>query len=318
MTVRTVFRVAAGPRIGYGHLVRASVLGRAWAARPAVSLRGGAAARAAARSLGCRVLDESLLAAVRRLRPDLVVIDDPSPAEAAACCRAMRRAGVRVASVHDLGLGYCGADLTIDGSVVHPRGLPPGRALVGPRFAILREDDRRTRVRRTPRSVLVALGGGPRATAAERLALSIRRAHPAVAVRVAGGFGRGGSRPAPGGITWIGPRKGLAGELARTDVAVVGGGVTLYEACRTGTPAVGVAVVPAQRPTITGFARLGAARDGGSIRDLPRALREVSRLIGSATLRTATATAGRAVVDGRGAVRVAEALAGLAGRGRSL
>jgi len=42
-------------------------------------------------------------------------------------------------------------------------------------------------------------------------------------------------------------------------VAVVGGGVSLYEAAALGVPAVGVPVVPAQTPTVRAFARRGAA-----------------------------------------------------------
>ena len=39
--VRALFRVAAGPRIGFGHLVRAGVLSRALGIdKPLVSLRG--------------------------------------------------------------------------------------------------------------------------------------------------------------------------------------------------------------------------------------------------------------------------------------
>jgi len=45
MTV--VFRVAAGPRLGFGHLVRCRSLARALGVTPRVWLRGSAATRAA-------------------------------------------------------------------------------------------------------------------------------------------------------------------------------------------------------------------------------------------------------------------------------
>ena len=48
-------------------------------------------------------------------------------------------------------------------------------------------------------------------------------------------------------------RHGLHDELARAGVAVVGGGVSLYEACAHGVAAVGVPVVAAQRPTVAAF-----------------------------------------------------------------
>jgi hypothetical protein len=58
--VRALFRVAAGPRLGFGHLVRARTLSRALGiARPLVSLRGGPEARKAALSLGMRLVDET-------------------------------------------------------------------------------------------------------------------------------------------------------------------------------------------------------------------------------------------------------------------
>ena len=58
MTV--VFRVAAGPRLGFGHLVRCRSLARALSVTPRVWLRGSAATRAAARALGCQVLPDTL------------------------------------------------------------------------------------------------------------------------------------------------------------------------------------------------------------------------------------------------------------------
>jgi spore coat polysaccharide biosynthesis predicted glycosyltransferase SpsG len=309
-TVRILFRVAAGPRIGYGHLIRTTVLGQALNLRPVVSLRGSTEARTTARQLGCRLAAGSISALMRSLRPELIVIDDPSAAASTRFCRAARRAGARVASIHDLGLAHCGADLAIDGSVVHPGGRPLGPALLGPRYAIVSAH----RPSRTPRSnaVLIALGGGRRRAVAWTLAKAIRRARPAVPVRIAAGLALSGAAPRADGVTWLGPQSGLGLELARAAVAVVGGGVSVYEACRLGTPVVAMAVVAAQQPTVRGFARLGAARDGGSSRQLATAVREVTKLIDGPDLRRRVSLAGRALVDGQGAIRVAEALTRLA------
>jgi spore coat polysaccharide biosynthesis predicted glycosyltransferase SpsG len=111
-------------------------------------------------------------------------------------------------------------------------------------------------------------------------------------------------------------RDGLGRELQRADIAVVAGGVTLYEACAIGTPVVATAVVPAQRPAIAGFARAGAALDGGRIGTMPRAsARQVATLV--ATLvkdeaaRRGLAANGRRLVDGNGAARVARQIARL-------
>src|SRR5690606_17463728 len=104
--------------------------------------------------------------------------------------------------------------------------------------------------------------------------------------------------------------------LARASVAVVAGGVTLYEAAALGVPVVAVPVVAGQRPAVAAFDRAGAAvaASPGSPRAIARAavvlLRDPSRA-GQLGRR------GRRLVDGRGAERVASALMRLAGSGRA-
>jgi spore coat polysaccharide biosynthesis predicted glycosyltransferase SpsG len=167
-------------------------------------------------------------------------------------------------------------------------------------------------------SVLVALGGGPRAELALDIAEAIVDADPRARVRVAGGFV---SMPAPvrRQITWVGPTRSLHREMARASVAVVGGGVSLYEACAHGTPAVGVPVVAAQRPTVSAFVARGAAR--GIVRGRVRAdavAAECVTLLTDATLRRQQARLGRRLIDGRGAFRAAAAvrrLVAVGGRG---
>jgi UDP-2,4-diacetamido-2,4,6-trideoxy-beta-L-altropyranose hydrolase len=308
--LRVLFRVAAGPRIGYGHLVRATVLAQAMGTPAVVSLRGNSDACGTARRLGCRIVVGWAQALLRTIRPDIVLIDDPSRKRAAAWRRAAQSAGVPVASVHDIGIGYCGADLTIDGSVTLPAGTPDGPALLGPRYAILAPRSRS--VGRRDRTVLVALGGGPRDSVALALARAIREECPDVAVRVAAGYAPNRVRPTVAGVTWLGPQRGLGGELARASVAVVGGGVTLYEACRDGTPTVALNVVRSQRPTIRAFVIAGAALDGGPASSLAGARRLVARLINDPALRRRMGMTGHALIDGRGAKRVARALRTLA------
>jgi spore coat polysaccharide biosynthesis predicted glycosyltransferase SpsG len=105
------------------------------------------------------------------------------------------------------------------------------------------------------------------------------------------------------------PLNGLAGELAACDVAVVGGGVSLYEAGARGVAAVAVPVVVPQRPTVRGFVTAGAALgDASTAPDAERVARDVVRLLRQPALRTALAGQGRKLVDGRGAGRVAEAI----------
>jgi spore coat polysaccharide biosynthesis predicted glycosyltransferase SpsG len=249
---------------------------------------------------------------IARLRPEILVIDDPSAAAARVWCETARRAGIPVASVHDLGTAFCGADLTIDGSIVRLRRggatvKAPGRLLAGVRYTVL--DEALRSVSRTGTSaspVLIALGGGPRHGVARRLALAIREARPELRIRVAGGFGYTDARDADG-ITWLGPLRGLAPELAACSVAVTGGGVSLYEAVTLRTPVVTWPVVGAQIPTVEAFGRKGLA---AAVMPGPRRLeRAVSAVLSAIDSGSAARPHARSHgFDGRGATRAASAI----------
>lgn len=329
--LRVLFRAPAGPRRGFGHLVRCRSLARALGVRPLIAIRGGQPARAAARALGCDVIEGTLAAVIARIAPQVLVVDDPIASNARRWIACARRAGCRVVTVHDLGLGAREGDLVVDGSIVEvrrggPRRRPPASGepvqgsplrkhrqtfLRGPQFALLDpafasrlQTARRVRTTR----VLVALGGGPRAALGYSIARAVHRELPWASIRIAGGFAVGSSG-VRNRIVWTGPLNGLAGELTACDVAVVGGGVSLYEACARGVAAVAVPVVVPQRTTVRGFVDAGAALgDAGSAPDAERVARDVVRLLRNPALRSALAGQGRKLVDGRGAGRVADAI----------
>lgn len=309
-----VFRLAAGPRTGYGHLMRAHALARCLGMRTAISLRGGHAARQAAARLGYALVDGR--AALRGAA--LLIVDDPSPAHGANWVKRAQRSGIRTVSIHDADDCHH-VDLAVCGSL----GAAPavaGPALVGSRFYLLNGAVARARrirpgaapLRRRPR-VLIALGGGHHVrTAARPLVAAVRARCPHADIIVAAGFS-GGRRPALAGARWLQARRGLAPALASVNLAVVAGGVTLYEACAIGVPAVAVAVVPAQRRAIAAFARRQAVVDAGGAPDLAAAIETaaaaVSRLLTDRRARQALARRARRLVDGRGAERVAAAIA---------
>lgn len=327
---QVLFRVAAGPRIGFGHLMRCRALSRALGARPVVSIRGGAVARRTAAALGC----EMAAAATRLRRMDLVVVDDPSPAHAEAWLQRAHRAGAPTATIHDLGVGCRAADVIVDGSITHldsttgagasVRAARRGsRALRGPRFTVLDPSvaaaraARRRRPTRGRPQVLVALGGGTHVRrAAATLVAAIARRCPHAVVHVASGFSGDTPGTLPAGARWIQRRHGLARDLMTCDVAITAGGVTLYEACAIGTPVVALAVVPEQRPAVEAFAARGAVIDAGAIADGDAALRRassaVARLLDDQLARRRCSLLARRLVDGLGARRVADQLRALA------
>jgi spore coat polysaccharide biosynthesis predicted glycosyltransferase SpsG len=293
-------------------------LGRALGIRPLVALRGGRQAREAALALGADVMERSTLGALAALRPDVVVIDDPVKRDAERWTRAARRAGAVVVTVHDLGRGAKGADLAIDGSVTHPRrSSGRGTVLAGTRFAVLDPNVNRpaSSRSRTPR-VLIALGGGPHAARAQAIAETIAAAVPNAQIRVAAGFVSSSVGRSTARVRWIGAPRGLAGELAKATVAVVGGGVSLYEAAAMGVPSVTVPVVKSQVPTVLAFARRGAAVAMSYTSTPQDAATRVVHLLGDAALRKTLARRSRQIVDGQGAARAAAAVIKLAGGGR--
>lgn len=318
--IRVLFRAPAGARRGFGHLLRCRSLARALGVRPLVCLRGTTASVDVALWLGCDVVSGAPHRLIAALRTELVVVDDPIVAHASRWIAAARATGAAVASIHDLGLGCHAADLIIDGSVTTTPALANRDRTIGPAFAIV--DPALPQVHRqngARPNVVVSLGGGPRAEVACAIASEIARHAPDVDVRVVGGFVSTAPsstmwEKCPPNVVWVGASTNLAAELGNADVAVVGGGVSLYEACALGVAAVGVPVVPAQRPTVAGFVARGAALGRPRSVVVPRRVAEDAlALLREARLRRRIVQTARRLVDGRGAMRAARALERLVG-----
>jgi UDP-2,4-diacetamido-2,4,6-trideoxy-beta-L-altropyranose hydrolase len=307
-----LFRAPAGPRRGFGHLLRCRALARALGVRPVVALRATATTAQAARRLGVTLVSGAPALVLRRTRARVLVVDDLVASAARRWIAAARALGCRVASIHDLGIGCLDADLVIDGSVTNRARVDRRRSLSGLRYAVIDPAFAVPvhRRRRGALRVLVALGGGPRGRLALAIARAVAACVPQAVVRVAGGLADQTARGADPRVTWTGPLDGLRQELSASDIAVVGGGVSLYEACAAGVAPVGVPVVPAQRPTVAAFARLGACRWTRTDRPGAAAVAGVvAALAADAAGRRRLAHRARRLVDGRGALRVSAVLA---------
>ena len=318
--MRVLFRVAAGPRVGFGHLVRCRSLARALGLRPSVSIRGSAATEKIAVTGGWDVQAVQDETALGLSGVGVLIVDDPCPRHAARWVGWGRRHQMLTVTVHDLGLGYVASDLGVDGSI-EPRTDMRGRHgdLTGPAYAVLDpavSEMWARRQERVPQQVLVALGGGAHVyDCASRLCRAIAARVSDVRIRVASGFATGRqARPLDRG-EWITAPDGLAGELATASVAVVAGGVTLYEACALGTPTVAVALTSPQHTTIRAFAARGAIIDGNRIaagaQTVNGVAAEVDRLLRTPLACDRLTIAGRHLVDGRGAYRVADRITAL-------
>ena len=306
--MRIVIRVGSGPRRGYGHVVRALRLARAVDARVWLSADGpvpphGHPVRILGR--GIRALDH--------LQPDLLVLDTPVQADGLQWLRAARRRGLATASIHDRGIAPLASDLAFDGSLA-ARGPVRGarRSLVGSRYMIVDPAVRRTGHQPQGRRVVISLGGGSRRALAAATAARIAKHCPDTEIVIAAGFHDVAAARRSGAVRWVGPQPSLVPLLASASVAVVAGGITLYEAAALGVPPVAVPVVEAQRPTVTAFAAAGAAvssptGDPAGIADAVLALMARPALCRELSAR------GRTLVDGRGVERVARELVRLGG-----
>jgi spore coat polysaccharide biosynthesis predicted glycosyltransferase SpsG len=295
--------------------MRARALAECLGFEAVVSVRGGGAAREAARLVGA-VVDRPSLSDI-----DLLILDDPSAEHGAPWIARAANAGVRSVSVHDEGWSHP-ADLVVCGRLGAALKNRAATVLNGPRFYLLdrriaQARDRRTARRPSRPRVIVALGGGDHVRrGAQALADALASHCPGVDVAVAAGLS---SRPQPPlrHATWLSARGGLVDALTAADVAVVAGGVTLYEACALGVPAVGLAVVAEQRPAVRAFARARAILDAGGVassaRAIDRAALSVARLLSDDVLRARTSAEARRLVDGRGAERVARYVRALVG-----
>jgi UDP-2,4-diacetamido-2,4,6-trideoxy-beta-L-altropyranose hydrolase len=241
---------------------------------------------------------------------------------------AARASGRRLMAIDDLGRDH-DCDILLD-QTLHPQARSryasrvPADALLllGPRYALLRPEFREARagsgVRGGPvRRVLVFMGGmdGDNATglALDAIAL-LPEAAFALDVVI------GASHPARAGIErFCAERPGatchvqtpaMAALLAASDLAVGAGGGAQWERCCLGVPALALALAANQRMLLAGAARAGlvCVPDSGAT-DAAMLATHLRALLDNAALRESMSAAGLAAVDGRGAERVAAALA---------
>jgi UDP-N-acetylglucosamine:LPS N-acetylglucosamine transferase len=174
-------------------------------------------------------------------------------------------------------------------------------------------------------TVVIGLGGGRQAAAGVSIVRHLWRALEArprqSRVRVLLSLGLesnayGADRNLAAGT--VVPPARFRAALEGATVAVVAGGTTLYEACALGTPVVAVPVVPGQSTTIRRFVRAGLAA-GVTTGAAPVGSDRWGRAVATAALdlladagrRSTLSARGPRAIDGRGAQRVAQAIAGL-------
>jgi spore coat polysaccharide biosynthesis protein SpsF len=313
--VTIVLWVDAGPGVGLGHVSRGLALAAALEKR-GVRVRFVLPADPTAL--------EWLRAAGHRnavmLDPTLAVLPQVSDvaADAAAVVVDVRHplglddvrtlgSSMPVVAIDNEGPGTAEADLVV--ALTGEDG--PGR-LVGPAYVPLRASAIRPRRRSRQPTVLVSLGAADPDGATLRVVDAVAKVEPSPAIRVVANprapvwdllatrlarLGLPPARPVTPG--------GLGAHLAAADVAILAVGVSVYEALAAGVPSVVLARSAGDVAHADALASQGALVSLGRTWRAGELVTTVGRLLADRARRSAMAKAARALVDGRGAERVA-------------
>jgi UDP-2,4-diacetamido-2,4,6-trideoxy-beta-L-altropyranose hydrolase len=246
---------------------------------------------------------------------------------------ALRRGGLFVVAVDDLARHSFSAHVVVNGTAgvdEHCYRSATGDTifLLGARYALLGPAFWNASARSVAPEVtrvLVAVGGGdPHHLLPRFLDVLDAMSSPFSITAVRGPFdiapagtGAGGYRH---GIDLVDAPATLHDVMMTADVALSAGGQTLYELAAAGIPTVAVQAFDNQRMNLQRLAAAGAVRCAGQIADPDldaRLSAELKAVIADHGQRVRMSAAARGIVDGRGAIRAADAILSAATRART-
>lgn len=192
-------------------------------------------------------------------------------------------------------------------------------ALSGPKYALVARrfaETQRGAEPKTVRDILITFGridpGNATRLALEATAPLIERGRPLQVTAVVGTQAQADAIRAVGGdaVEILADVDDMAPLLGEADLVVGAGGVSLYERMAAGVPSVSLKIADNQQMLIESSAREGATHFAGdassvSVSDLADC---IEALCADKDRRQRMSDRGRAMIDGRGAERVAEAI----------
>jgi spore coat polysaccharide biosynthesis predicted glycosyltransferase SpsG len=333
---RVLFVADAFPAAGLGHVVRstalAAALGRVgvssvFLVNPHPSVleklgRAGSALADEAHDWDGQIHPDVLARVARQSGCSVVVVDSYRADDHAFAT--LRAAGLFVVAIDDLAREPCSCHLVVNGGAHAPALRYRSSSgdtlfLLGSEYALIRQElweppvrQCRARVQR----VLVTLGGGASTDLVGDVLGRLDRVSDEFDVTVIQGPFSGSwpgpasapCSPAKRNIRIVTDPPAVLDLMRDADIAVCGGGQTLYELAALGTPAVVLQLAANQADSLRAVVASGAAR----LADADSALASVEQIVHElceyADRRAAMSEAGQRLVDGRGAIRVARAL----------
>ncbi|MFZ2491216.1 MAG: UDP-2,4-diacetamido-2,4,6-trideoxy-beta-L-altropyranose hydrolase [Thermoanaerobaculia bacterium] len=326
MTRRIIFRTAASESVGFGHLRRCLTLAEALRARRSecfFAIHGGAAGVDEARRAGfdaVPVAVDDQGSGVAAGDPDAIVAD--SYDFDVAHYRGFRKLTRTLVVLDDGGDRALPADVVINPAADAVRAYDSSSIsvrLLGPKYALLRssfEAEPCREVRQEVRRILVTLGGGDAFGLSAQIADAVSCFSPRLRVDVVlGPFAREDAA-----LEQLAERRAvhlhrnprdMRALMVAADIAISGGGQTTYELAATGTPTVALCLAENQRANLQSLAALGIlqvveARTADRLRT--ELIAALAGVISDPERRLKMSGNGRAVVDGKGATRVADAI----------
>lgn len=338
-----IVRADGGPVIGGGHVMRCLALAQAWSdAGGRVGFCAATMAPSLRRRLvreGFEVVDietaagsagdaEATLAAASRLGASIAVVDGYHlPAEFR---QKLRQGGLKLAAIDDNGeIGAYVDDLVVNQNPhaapeIYARRAPYTRLMLGTEYALLRREFTRwsgaARVFPPhPREILITLGAADPRNVTGRILAGLS---PAVLSSTRLSVVIGGSNPhadaiaadarrLPGCRLLHDPEADMPALMAAADLAICGGGSTMWEMAYMGTPFIPVVIADNQRLAVQAMTREGYPSIDAEVleRDIVATVADSH----DADRRQALSRIGRRLVDGQGAARVCAGLRALAG-----
>lgn len=333
-----LIRCDGGHAIGLGHVVRclaiATELRDRFAASVRFAMNGEEAALALVRNAAFPIehlkgADEAsnLRACIGAEKPDVVLMDLRTPYDAAAMA-VLRAAGCRIAVLDDPGPRRLDADRSFfpPSAAALDWSQARGERHIGFQWIPLRRQFAEAPARRTgPERLALILGGGsdPHGIGGRFLG-SAARALPA-SWRLGLIIGAAASDdPSLDEIaSKLGARLSLyhqvedmAALMAQADLALASFGMTAYELAAVGVPMLLLCLSEDHRVSAAPLAEAGAAEIAGIAEDVTDAALDetIARLAADDSRREQLGQRARALIDGKGASRIAASLAALAKR----